>query len=356
MNQSTTSTTSDQTFRRPVSLKPYKTDVAVLLIFFNRPSTFRRVFEEVKKARPSHLFLYQDGARGERDVAGVEACRAICADAEIDWQCEVSRLYQEKNFGCDPSEYLSQKWAFSKVDRCIVLEDDDVPSQSFFPFCKELLDRYADDSRVWMISGFNTDEVTPGVSADYFFTSVFSIWGWASWRRVVDTWDAGYSWLDSPEDVQRIERLIKDRGYFKGFIDECRRHRATGVPYYETVFWASMLLNNGLAAMPVKNQINNIGLTTDATHYQASFKTMPRRLRRMFTMKRFELDFPLHHPHFVMENTAYKESVYRAYALNHPWIKVGRSLEELAYNLRYGHFDVIGKAIANRVKKTVGLK
>lgn len=335
---------------------PYKTDVAVLLIFFNRPSTFGKVFEEVRKARPSRLFLYQDGARGERDMTGVEACRKLCCDERIDWQCEVHRLYQEKNFGCDPSEYIAQKWAFSMVDRCIVLEDDDVPAQSFFPFCKELLDRYADDNRVWMIAGFNTDEVTPNVGSDYFFTSIFSIWGWASWRRVVDTWDEHYSWLDSPETVADLERLILDRRFFKGFIDECRRHRATDVPYYETVFWASMLLNSGLAIMPTKNQINNIGLTADATHYQASFKTMPRRLRRMFTMDRFELSFPLRHPRYMIENTDFKESVYRAHALNHPWIKIGRSLEELANNLRYGHFDVIGKAIANRVKKTVGLK
>ena len=41
-----------------------------------------------------------------------------------------------------PETMEAQKWAFSIVDKCIVLEDDDVPSQSFFPFCKEMLDRY----------------------------------------------------------------------------------------------------------------------------------------------------------------------------------------------------------------------
>ena len=51
--------------------QPYKTDIAVLLLFFNRPETFQQVFNEVKKARPSRLFLYQDGMRGERDRVGV---------------------------------------------------------------------------------------------------------------------------------------------------------------------------------------------------------------------------------------------------------------------------------------------
>ena len=133
---------------------PANIDVSVLILFFNRPDFLQKVFDEVKKARPTRLFLYQDGPRGEQDMERIMQCRQVVAD--IDWECEVHQLYQEKNYGCDPSEYLSQKWAFSIVDRCIVLEDDDVPSQSFFPFCKELLDRYADDDRIGMIAGFNS--------------------------------------------------------------------------------------------------------------------------------------------------------------------------------------------------------
>ena len=147
---------------------PAKIDVAVLLLFFTRTDSFQKVFDEVRRARPSRLFLFQDGPRGERDRTGIEACRAIVADDQIDWECDVRRNYQEHNLGCDPSEYLSQKWAFSLADKCIVLEDDDVPSQSFFPFCKEMLDRYEHDERISIIAGFNTDEVTPGVPYDYF--------------------------------------------------------------------------------------------------------------------------------------------------------------------------------------------
>ena len=62
----------------------------------------------------------------------------------------------------------------------IVLEDDDVPSVSFFTFCKEMLDKYEQDPRITMIAGFNNEEITPGVPYDYFFASTFSIWGWAS--------------------------------------------------------------------------------------------------------------------------------------------------------------------------------
>lgn len=330
-----------------------KVDVAVLILFFNRPDHLGEVFAEVKKARPSKLFLYQDGPRGERDMAGIEGCRTIVSDENIDWECEVHRLYQTKNYGCDPSEYLSQKWAFSIVDKCIVLEDDDVPSQSFFPFCKELLDKYENDERVWMIAGFNSEETAP-VDADYFFTSVFSIWGWASWRRVLDTWDEHYTWLDDPEKLAKVERVIKEKRLRSDILPMCRDHRAAGKAFYESIFWSSMLLNDGVAIMPTRNLINNRGVTDDSTHFQGSLKTMPHKLRKQFTMQRFELDFPLRHPDRVEEYKPFKEAVYRRNAWGHPWIKVSYSLEELLLNLRYGNFSVITKALRRRINKWLG--
>ena len=47
-------------------------DVAVLLIFFNRPEKFKEVFAQVQKAKPSKLFLYQDGARHSGDIKGID--------------------------------------------------------------------------------------------------------------------------------------------------------------------------------------------------------------------------------------------------------------------------------------------
>ncbi len=333
-------------------MNPAKIDVSVLILFFNRPEQLSQVFEQVRQARPTRLFLYQDGPRGERDMPGIEACRKVVE--EIDWECEVHRKYQERNYGCDPSEYLSQKWAFSLTDKCIVLEDDDVPSQSFFPFCKELLDRYEDDPRVAMICGFNEDEVTPHCSDSYFFTSIFAIWGWASWRRVIDQWEGDYAFLDDKENMKRLEELSRQRRYRKDFIPMCRNHRATGKEYYESIFWASMLLHSQLAIMPQKNMVNNLGLTADSTHFGGSIDTTPRAYRRIFTMQRHEMDFPLRHPRYLIEDVSYKERLYKTNAWGHPWIKVGRSLEELWLNLRHGNLSFIGKSVKRRLKKWFG--
>lgn len=324
-------------------------DISVLLLFFNRPDTLRAVFEQVRLARPARLFLYQDGPRGERDLKGVEACRTVVS--EIDWPCEVHRLYQERNYGCDPSEYISQQWAFSIVDRCIVLEDDDVPTQSFFKFCAEMLERYADDERVGMIQGFNPEERTTDVpDADYFFTSNFSIWGWASWRRVVSQWDEHYTWLDDATAVSRLEALIRERGLRQDFLPMVRAHRATGKAYYESIFYAHLLLEGQLAIAPCANMVSNLGVTNDSTHFAGSVQTLPRGYRRIFTMGRHELTFPLRHPRHVIDHVAYRRRIYRIMAWNHPWIKRWRSLEELCISLRHGQWHHILRALTNRLR------
>lgn len=330
-------------------MKPALVDISVLILFFNRPQQLSQVFEQVRKARPSRLFLYQDGARSERDVPGIEACRKIVS--QIDWECDVHHNYQQVNAGCDPSNYNAQKWAFSLSNKCIIFEDDSIPSVSFFRFCKEMLDKYEHDTRISMIAGFNPEEITPDVPYDYFFTTTFSIWGWASWRRVIDQWDEHYTFLDDTFNMQQLRGLIKERKFRSDFLFMCQRHREHQKAYYETIFHASILFGSGLSIVPTRNMINNLGATADSTHFVGSVHTMPKGYRRIFTMKRHEVEFPLKHPRYVIENVAYKKSVYRIMGWGHPWIKMCRSLEELFLNLRYGNFSIITKAVKNRIDK-----
>ena len=71
---------------------------------------------------------------------------------------------------------------------------------------------------------------------------------------------------------------------------------SNGKLYFESLFWSAMLLSSGMAIMPAKNLINNLGLSDESTHFSGSMKTTPKAYRRIFMMKRHELEFPLKHP------------------------------------------------------------
>lgn len=332
-------------------MKDYLVDVPVLLLFFSRPEQFNKVFEQVRKARPSKLFLYQDGPREGRldDKKGIEECRRIAEN--IDWACDVKRLYQDKNYGCDPSEYIAQKWAFSYVDKCIVLEDDDVPSVSFFEFCKEMLDKYENDTRIGLISGFNHEEVTNDINEDYFFTSNVSIWGWASWKRVIDQWDNGYSFLNDKNTLDRLGEIISARKYIGNFVEMCKEHKKSGKEHYESILIANHWLNNYLSIVPQKNMIKNIGATADSTHFNGNIKCQPKGLRRIFTMEKYELAGEINHPKYVNEHFAYKQRVYRIMGWGHPFVKAYRFIEETIYILIYGNPKDAVSNLKKKIKK-----
>jgi hypothetical protein len=154
--------------------------------------------------------------------------------------------------------------------------------------------------------------------------------------------------------MAQLKALAEQRKYRKDMIKMFANHRATGKEYYESIFWASMLFNSGLAILPSKNQINNLGLMADSTHFTASAKTTPKRFLKIFTMKRYELEFPLKHPRYVIENVGYKDRLYKILAWRHPLTKISYSLEELWLNIRYGQFGNISKAFTRRIRKWLG--
>lgn len=329
-----------------VDKQSWQIDVAVLLIFFCRAEPFQKVFEQVKKARPRVLLLYQDGPRlgREDDVEGIRKCREIAED--IDWDCEVHQYYQENNVGCDPSEFMAQKWAFGIVDKCIILEDDDVPSQSFFPFCKELLDRYEHDERINMICGMNNNDVTPEIDASYLFTQKGSIWGWASWRRVIDTWDETYSILDDKEALKRIEENFVSQSAFRRYMKNCREHRASGRAHYESINSLAMFSNNSLNIVPKYNMISNVGVGAETTHGGNDIRIYPKKVRAWLFKKTYEIDFPLVHPKYVMRNKDFEKKMTIT-----PKDRFFMDIEGVFLKLRYGGLGAVWKAMKRRLKR-----
>ena len=332
-------------------MNPFKIDISVLLLFFARPDHFEKVFNEVKKARPSKLYLYQDGPREGRpdDREKIKACRDIAEN--IDWVCEVHRNYQEKNVGCDPSEYMSIKWMFETEEMGIILEDDDVPSQSFFAFCKELLEKYKDDKRIYFIAGMNHLDEYRSEYADYIFTANQSISGWATWKRCIDLWDVNMPYLDSRYALEILGKNLKG---FKNTVKTATWHRGSGIEWYESIGWAAQNSNNMLNIVPTRNLISNIGIGEDGTHGAGSIKELSKAIRSIFNKKTYELNFPLKHPEFVINDSIYLDKLNKIMGVGYPIIRFLRSVEGAMYRFYYAD-KVSRKAKIKRLPETIKL-
>jgi len=163
-------------------IPPHPLKTPVLFLIFKRLDTTKQVFEQIKKAKPPRLYIAADGPRDyvEGEAEKVKAAREYVL-SNIDWNCEVKTLFREKNLGCGKAVSEAITWFFENEEQGIILEDDTVPSQSFFWFCEELLNRYKDEKKVWHIGGTNFQDGIIRGNGDYYFSALNHIWGWASW-------------------------------------------------------------------------------------------------------------------------------------------------------------------------------
>lgn len=330
---------------------PFKIDVSVLIIFFVRPDTLQKVFDSVKEARPKTLLLWQDGPRKNRpeDIENVSKCRKIVDD--IDWDCIVYRNYHENNMGCDPSTFLAQKWAFSIVDKCIILEDDRIPVQSFYPFCKVLLDKYENDDRINHICGTNLLEDNESCESDYFFAQAGST-TWASWRRVAKGWDEDYSYVDDRYALCCVKSIV-NKYLYKDILRHAVTHKNEKKQYWETILGMDCLLNNRVVIIPKKNMVIDLGLTENSTHAVANPKLLPRFARSMFYMKAYDVEFPLRHPKYIVKDNEYYERILHNAGCGRPVITILRKIEYLLRCLYYGEFKRILAFIKKNLKNLV---
>ena len=290
-------------------------DVSVMILFFTRPDTLQKVFDSVREARPSRLFLFQDGPRNEKDNEKIEECRKIVEN--IDWDCEVHRNYCEKNLGCDKSQVAAFKWAFQHTESIVFLEDDCVASKSFFGFCEKLLDRYADDERVHMICGMNhMGDYSSQVNDDYLFAKTPTIWGWATWKRAWEKWDTSFAYLDDDKMLERIYENIYPKSWAKFQINRARKtrddYKKTGeISSFELLNAMAMHLQSSYAIIPAKNMISNVGISEGSVHNVSNIKYVPKGMRRIFNMKTYEIDVEnLKHPRYVVGNKEYQKRLF----------------------------------------------
>lgn len=290
---------------------PFSTDIAVALVFFNRPDSLKKVFEAIREARPSKLYLIQDGPRYNnlKDKENILKCREIVDN--IDWKCEVVRDYSDVNLGCGRRVFTGLGNVFAHEEYAAVIEDDILIGKSFLPFCKEMCERYKNDQRVHMVSGMNHLGVYEDCPYDYFFAQGGgAIWGWATWARC---WNE-IQWDMEPISTDYIVRCLKNANTLnktgKDIAERAIGVRSAILNGITPSFWSLHFglygyLGSRLNIVPKYNLISNIGLTPDSVHAADSINKLVRRIRVVFFSEIYELPEILKHPQYVLDDQIY---------------------------------------------------
>jgi hypothetical protein len=268
-----------------------KTPIAYII--FNRPRHTRETFEMIRAQQPSHLLIIADGPRPGHPTDAERCAETRATVEQIDWPCHVQRNYADQNMGCKVRVSSGLDWVFEQVERAIVLEDDCLPNQDFFLFCDELLERYAKDERVWVVTGNNFQQGKRRGDAAYYFSKYNHCWGWATWRRAwqhyrvdIPFWPAWRSTKDwRTKTLDHVERKV-----WGDILDRIKRNEIDTWDYQWT---ACAWFYGGLTATPNVNLVTNIGFGPDATHTVSASDQVG-----LATLSLGELT----HPHTVEQN------------------------------------------------------
>lgn len=300
MNAQTIPTGIDTEFTPAAPLQ-----TAVLFIIFNRPDVTARVFEAIRKARPPRLYIAADGPRSNRPGEAEKCQRTRQLVERIDWPCEVQMLLRNQNLGCRRAVSSAIDWFFEHETQGIILEDDCLPVQSFFWYCEEMLNRYQHDERIGQISGsaFCEHEFLAGLTTDYIFSRHFSIWGWATWRRV---WETNASAIELWPEFSR-QRLLpgtypdRNERYTRSKNNDSIATNAIDAWSFQWIF--ANVSQNRLAVVPRHNLIINIGFGEEATHTTFRNPIVPTSAS--------ELPLPTRPARFVHADHVYDHSLSR---------------------------------------------
>ena len=279
----------------------YQATSPVLMILFNRPKKALKLLNHIKQVKPKRLYIAVDGPRPDHPDDFTQIAENHRIAQEIDWDCTVSTLFQTDNLGCGLGPATAITWFFSQEEKGIILEDDCLPSTSFFRFCDELLEKYEHNTRIMQISGsnfFRGWQNDPNVS--YYFSAVGSCWGWATWARAWKHYDFYATGL-----AELNGKGFLDEYFFSNIIE-----KLINQPNLEKEFWDfqwdfTKYIHSGLSIVPNTNTVENIGLGPDSTH--------------SFDPKKYHfpndkpLPFPLVHPTYIIKDIRSDQRYYQQF-------------------------------------------
>lgn len=230
----------------------------ILFLIYRRPDTTSRVFESIRSMRPRFLYVAADGPKTGDPNEALNCAEARRIATNVDWDCDLHTLLRNENLGCGPAVSSAISWFFENTPEGIVLEDDCVPSTTFYLFAEELLAYHRNDDRIMHIGGNNFQFGRRRGNASYYFSKYAHIWGWATWRR---------AW----------------RHFDFTLIPEARRRNV-----WDAQWQRSIERERGFTIVPNSNLVSNIGFGPAGTNTLA-----PDRLSKLPAL---ELSFPLKHP------------------------------------------------------------
>lgn len=248
------------------SLEPlspdYKKVTPIAVFAYNRPSHLQLTLEALGKCsgyKECPIYIFCDAPKNNQNLMPVRATHAV-ADAWVELQGEGTVIKREGNQG-----YLNLTKGITEIcnkyGRVIVVEDDILVSPDFLDYARKSLDRYENDSHVYMVSGFMYPDCQPDIPSTFFLPTAH-IWGWATWKRAWDQYSlVPDGWEELMKDPEQSRRFDYDGTVpFSSLLQEAVTSNPPHAITWDVQWAFTIFKNHGLALYPSRSLVWNTGV------------------------------------------------------------------------------------------------
>lgn len=259
----------------------------IVLFTYNRPEHTRLTLEALVKnelASDSDLIIYSDGPKDDAGAGKVQAVRNYLHT--VNGFKSITIKEEEKNCGLANSIIAGVTEVVNKYGRIIVLEDDMVTSPYFLRYMNDALEIYQNEEKVISIHGYMYP--VKAQLPETFFLRGADCWGWATWKRGWDLFEA---------DGKKLQAELKSRKLFFAFnmngsfpFADMLEGQIQGRNDSWAIRWhASAFLKNKLTLYPGSSLLLNTGNDQSGSNRSAKMDTMPEINTRRMELKKIPL-------------------------------------------------------------------
>jgi hypothetical protein len=243
--------------------------IAPVAVFaFNRPFHFQKTLSALAindLAARSDVFVYLDGPRTENDCVANKKIQEICNG--VNEFRSLTLVRRDRNYGLASSIISGVTELCESHGRVIVLEDDLLTAPFFLKYMNDALNLYQNEEAVASIHGY----VYPIAATlpETFFLRGADCWGWGTWKRAWDQFEANGNFLLSRLRELKLEEVFNFGGSCGNL--QMLEDQIAGRNNSWAIRWhASAFVKNMLTLYPGKSLVNNIGHDSSGTHCESS--------------------------------------------------------------------------------------
>lgn len=228
--------------------------VSVALFTYRKIEFLKEILDLIGKYNPPYLYIFQNKHYNKAEKKIVSEVSDFLKN--YNYKHSVVFVKQKKHLKINDHFYFSLNFAFNRTDRLIILEDDTIPSLSFFYFCELMLNKFNNNSEIGAINGNNLNSCN--IESSYFLSSLaLPFWGWATWKSKWELYrdDKSYWNFKEKEILLELsqENKIKIKEVFEQLSPESR------FITWDILWNWTLMANNLKTIVPGQNLVSNKG-------------------------------------------------------------------------------------------------